>query len=193
MTVGSMSMSGEAILTSCDREDGQDGVTNWNAWVGSASGASVDATPALNLDDQVCIKGTGAVAYAGLCEFSCHLAYCPIGACTCLAMGANATLPKATGVVGYPAAGRDETFSGLCAFACNYGYCPSEVCDTVSHDKVILTVSPFNPPACIAGTGEGNLAGLCSYACNYGFCPIHSVSNTNSTYAHSQLTESFSP
>lgn len=155
--VGSMVMSGASISTSCDHTKGQDGVTNWNAWVGSATGSSVHATPALNLTEQVCIRGTGATAYRGLCEFSCNLAYCPIGACTCLEMGAAVKLPEATGVLGYPAAGLDKTYEGLCGFACNYGYCPPAACDTVKHEMAIPTVSPFNPPACIEGTGEGDL------------------------------------
>lgn len=158
VSVGSsLVMRGESITTSCNRAADQNGVMNWNAWVGSATGASVHASPALPMEDQGCIKGTGAPAYQGLCEFSCHLNYCPIGACTCLAMGANVTRPTETGINGFPAAGLDSTYSGLCAFACQYGYCPPQACDTVEHDLTTPTVSPFSAPACIAGTGEGNL------------------------------------
>lgn len=152
-----MVVTGEAITTTCDFTDGQDGLTNWNAWVGSATGSSASATPALNLTEQVCILGTGVSGYLGLCDFSCNLGYCPTGACTCLEMGAQVELPNATGVVGYPAEGLDATYSGLCSFACNYDYCPSDVCDTTSHTLTIPTSSPFLPSTCTAGTGEGGL------------------------------------
>ncbi|ESZ89825.1 putative alpha-1,3-glucanase/mutanase [Sclerotinia borealis F-4128] len=178
VTVGSMVMSGEAITTSCDRVNGQDGLTNWNAWVGSASGSTVSATPALNLTEQVCILGTGVAAYKDLCSYSCHLGYCLIGACTCLAMGKQLDQPDATGIKGYPAAGLDATYSGLCDFACNLDFCPSESCDTVKHELVIQTVSPFLPSACTNGTGVNDLQGLCEYSCVYGFCPIHSCTCT---------------
>ncbi|KAF7948416.1 uncharacterized protein EAE97_003827 [Botrytis byssoidea] len=169
-----MVMSGETITTSCDRADGQNGLTNWNSWVGSASGSTISATPALNLTEQVCIQGTGAPGYEELCTYSCHLGYCPIGACTCLAMGKQVDQPDSTGTKGYPAAGLNATFSGLCDFACNTGFCPPESCDTVEHELIIPTVSPFLPSACTNGTGVGDLQGLCDYSCHFGFCPIYS-------------------
>lgn len=39
ITVGSITFQGEPITVSCNRVDGQDGRTNWNAWVGSQLGS----------------------------------------------------------------------------------------------------------------------------------------------------------
>jgi hypothetical protein len=89
------------------------------------------------------------------------------------AMGKKKTLPKATGVKGYPANG-DANYAGLCDFACNYGYCPKTACSTTQRAAYIPTSSPFTPPACTSGEGEGKMAGLCSFACNFGFCPVDS-------------------
>jgi hypothetical protein len=182
VTVGSMVVSGESIRTSCDYVTGQNGVTNWNAWVGQASGRTVNASPALGLEEQVCIEGTGVGNYAGLCSFACGYGYCPLGACTCIRMGKQVPLPTKEntpgwGTIGYPAEGLDATYSGLCGFDCFYGYCPAGACGTTKYPLTVPTVSPFLPNACTGGAGEGNLAGLCSYGCGYGFCPIHSVSS----------------
>ncbi|KAK9334371.1 hypothetical protein LIPSTDRAFT_115799 [Lipomyces starkeyi NRRL Y-11557] len=161
-------MIGESITTSCTN-----GITTWNAWVGSATASNdISATPSLTVSEQLCINGTGAYNFEGLCSFSCYYGYCPIGACTCTVMGAKKPLPSAISLQGYPIAGEDASYSGLCSFACNYGYCPPDACGTVSVQLATPTVSDFSPPACVAGTGEGNLAGLCSYSCNYGYCPI---------------------
>jgi hypothetical protein len=156
-------------------------VTDWNAWVGQASGRTVNTSPALGLDEQVCIEGTGVGNYAGLCSFACRYGYCPLGACTCIRMGKQVPLPtKETtpgwGTIGYPAEGLDATYSGLCGFDCFYGYCPAGACGTTKYPLTVPNVSPFLPNACTGGTGEGNLASLCSYGCGFGFCPIHSVS-----------------
>lgn len=62
-------INGIDITNSCT-----DNIQNYNAWVGyDKSGASVSATPSLSLDEQVCIAGTGAGNFQGLCEFACHL------------------------------------------------------------------------------------------------------------------------
>ncbi|QMW33048.1 alpha-1,3-glucanase/mutanase [Aspergillus flavus] len=161
--------SGTAITTSC-----KDGYSNFNAWVGSASGPSISAvSPKLPMENQTCIQGTAPGNFQGLCEFTCNYGYCPIGACQCTKMGAPREKPKPTGVEGYPIAGEGSSYIGLCAFACNYGYCPPDACGTTKVPLTEPTVSPFLPSACTAGTGEGDLQGLCSYACNYGFCPIN--------------------
>lgn len=183
ITVGGLVFSGESITTSCDKATGQNGLTNWNAWVGSQAGAAVHATPSLNISEQVCVEGTGASGFSELCEFTCQYSYCPIGACYCTKMGPAKDLPveKSTpgfGTVGYPAAGKSSDYSGLCSYACNYGYCPEQYCSTTNSTLVIPTSSPFDPPACIEGTGSGDLGGLCGYACNFGYCPIHSVSHS---------------
>jgi hypothetical protein len=163
------SVTGAAITTSC----GTGGLENWNAWVGSnTSPGSISAIPA-KMDSQVCIRGTGVNNFGGLCSYSCGLGYCPVGACTCDAMGAQKPKPSPANVNGYPAAGLDENYSGLCAFDCNLGYCPDGACTTVPAPLTTPTVSPFLPPACTSGTGSGNWGGLCSYSCNFGFCPMH--------------------
>ncbi|PKX91286.1 putative alpha-1,3-glucanase [Aspergillus novofumigatus IBT 16806] len=143
---------GLEITTECTR-----GYNNYNAWVGN----------------QQCIRGKGAYDFNDLCNFTCSYGYCPVGACTCEQMGVPRLKPNATGVIGYPAEGRDANYLGLCSFACNYGHCPSKTCDTKEHPMPVPTVSDFLPPACVAGTGPGNTAGLCSYSCSYGFCPLH--------------------
>ncbi|OIW34215.1 hypothetical protein CONLIGDRAFT_568540 [Coniochaeta ligniaria NRRL 30616] len=182
VTVGSMVFTGEPITTSCNRVTGQNGLTNWNAWVGSTAGSTVNVQ-APSLAGQVCIRGTGANNFAGLCSFACTYGYCPIGACTCTAVGPAVKPPgpetPGYGTVGYPAEGLDASYSGLCSFNCNYGYCPSGVCGTTEYPLVIPTVSDFLPNACTGGTGTGNLGGLCSYACNFGFCPLHSCTCTS--------------
>lgn len=179
--VGDLVFKGESITTSCSRATGQNGLTNWNAWVGSQVGSSVHATPSLNISEQVCIQGEGAAGFSELCEFTCKYSYCPIGACYCTKMGPQVDLPTEKdnpgfGTVGYPAAGKSADYSGLCEYSCNYGFCPNDYCSTTNSTLVVPTSSPFDPTACTSGTGEGDLAGLCSYACNFGYCPIHSVS-----------------
>ncbi|GLA41375.1 hypothetical protein AnigIFM63309_009465 [Aspergillus niger] len=165
---------GEAISMSCT-----DGLADYNAWTASAKAStSVNAVTPVLLDDQVCINGTGANNFAGLCEFACSYGYCPVSACTCLDMGVQKALPNATGVQGYPLEGLDASYSGLCSFDCNYGFCPDTACATISAPLSVPTVSDFDPPACISGTGSGNLAGLCSFSCAFGFCPINACTCT---------------
>ena len=167
-------MTGEEILADCPNT-----WENWNAWVGYAmSDATISATPALDLSDRVCVNGTSLGNFAGLCEFTCQYGYCPISACTCLAMGALVEPEVTLNINGYPISGEDASYDGLCSYACNHGYCPDTACGTTKVPLTVPTVSDFSPPACIAGTGDGNLAGLCSYACGYGFCPILSCTCT---------------
>jgi hypothetical protein len=165
---------GTVITTSCT-----DGLANYNAWTGSAkASSSVNAITPVLVDNEVCVKGTGANNFAGLCEFACSYGYCPVSACVCLDIGLQKTLPNATGVQGYPLEGLDASYSGLCSFICNYGYCPDTACATISAPLSVPTVSDFAPPACISGTGSGNLAGLCSFSCAFGFCPINACTCT---------------
>jgi hypothetical protein len=121
------SFTGPAISSSCPN-----GITNWNAWVGSATGGSISATPPLTLAQQGCINATGANNFAGLCSYACQFGhYCPQGACVCLAMGAPSTEPSPTHALGYPLASEDPSYEGLCAYDCQRGYCPSAACGTV--------------------------------------------------------------
>lgn len=163
--VAIVNAEGAPITASCD-------MVNWNAYTGGAE-STVELTFGLPdlLDSKVCVNGTGAYSFAGLCEFTCRYGYCPLGACLCREMGNQKALPKALNVNGYPAAGLDASYSGLCAFACNYGYCPSNACSDTPSPLVVPTVSPFLPPTCTGGTGTGAWEGLCSYACNFGMCP----------------------
>ncbi|KAI8196540.1 Mutanase [Colletotrichum sp. SAR 10_65] len=94
-------IDGGSITDNCAER----GLTNWNAWVGSAMAAgSISATPALSRDEQKCIKGTGATGFTKLCEFTCKYGYCPVSACQCLAIGAPIPEPPTTGPAGFPAA-----------------------------------------------------------------------------------------
>lgn len=169
--VESASAVGLEISSRCEKD-----INNYNAWVGSLTGKFQTAgsyNTAVDLADQVCVKGKGAYDFNDLCKFTCSYGYCPVGACTCEQMGIAHKKPKATGTIGYPAEGRDANYVGLCRFACNYGYCLTKLCDTKQHPMPVPIVSDFLPPACVAGTGEGSATGLCSYACGYGYCPIN--------------------
>ncbi|RDW91852.1 hypothetical protein BP5796_01246 [Coleophoma crateriformis] len=168
------SINGPSITDSCTGD-----IENWNAWVGQSTGSTIAAvSPSLAVCDQVCTAGKGTGNFEGLCSFTCALGYCPIGACTCTAMGPQATLPTATGVQGYPIAGEGSAYIGLCSFACNYGFCPPAACGTVDVGTTEPVSSPFDPPACTAGSGVGNLGGLCSFSCSYGVCPINACTCT---------------
>lgn len=186
--VGSMTLNGRKLTSSCDQVDGQGGQQNWNAWVGSQTGSSVNKK--VDISKWVCIEGTapGAPDFAELCEFTCGLGYCPPGACYCSNMGGQKDLPDEDtpgyGSKGYPAEGAPSSFQGLCAFACNLGTCPPEHCDTEEHPLVIPNVSPFTPDACTSGEASGDLEGLCKYACNYGFCPIHTCTCSTTGALH---------
>lgn len=87
-------------------------------------------------------------------------------------MGKQRTLPKGTGVKGFPIAGEDESYGGLCGFSCGYGFCPSNACGTVQVPLTVATVSPFLPPACTVGEGTGQFEGLCKFSCDHGYCPM---------------------
>ncbi|KAL4982540.1 glycosyl hydrolase family 71-domain-containing protein [Aspergillus falconensis] len=170
------SFTGIDITTNC-----RDGYTNWNAWVGSATGPKLAeaVSPKLAIDKQQCITGTAKGNFKGLCEFTCSYGYCPIGACVCLELGPPKELPEPTGVKGYPIAGEGSSYIGLCDFACNYGYCPPGACGTTEVPLTEPTVSPFLPSACTSGTGQDSFIGLCQYACDFGFCPINHCTCTS--------------
>ena len=169
-------IQGQSISAGCAAASG---IENWNAWVGSAmSSTTINITPASSLGEQTCVEGWGAGNFLGLCEKSCAWGYCPMSACVCSQLGLPPTVPKDTGVQGYPIAGEDASYSGLCSFDCNHGYCPSTACGTVEVPLTIPTVSDFAPPACTAGEGTGDLANLCGFACGHGFCPIQACNCT---------------
>lgn len=97
-------VEGASITIACN-----DGLANYNAWVGSSSSSSGISADTPSLSDQKCINGTGAGNFQGLCEFACAYGYCPRGACLCTKMGKQRTVPKGTGVAGFPIAGGDES------------------------------------------------------------------------------------
>lgn len=181
--------SGKTIATLSPGSDGSigpqscvDGLQNWNAYVGSAWGGSISATPTLKVSEQKCINGTGYGNFEGLCEFSCKYGYCDHSSCVCQAMGSPSATPSGVAPTGYPAAGLDASYSGVCAFDCAYGFCPPSACSLEESPLTTPSVSDFSPPACVAGTAlagpDSNLGGLCGYACNFGFCPLHACSCT---------------
>ncbi|PWY68530.1 hypothetical protein BO94DRAFT_551031 [Aspergillus sclerotioniger CBS 115572] len=145
---------------------------------GAISSTTINVTPASSLGDQTCVEGWGDGNFLGLCEKSCSWGYCPMSACVCSKLGLPPTVPKDTGVQGYPIAGEDASYSGLCSFDCNHGYCPTTACGTVEVPLTIPTVSDFAPPACTAGEGSGDLVNLCGFACGLGFCPIQACNCT---------------
>lgn len=167
--------TGAEITAGCT---GENGMENFNAWVGYDMGGSISAK-SLDLSDQVCVKGWGYNTFEDLCSHSCEYGYCPIGACPCENMGPQKHKPTPSTLTGYPLAGESADYSGLCSFDCTSGDCNSTYCGTKDVGTVVYTVSPFLPPNCTGGTGEGNLGGLCSFGCNYGFCPINNYSCTS--------------
>ncbi|KAM0653069.1 hypothetical protein ACHAO3_001982, partial [Verticillium nonalfalfae] len=64
------------------------------------------------MDDRVCVEGNGLGGFAGLCQFTCELGYCPLGACYCTKMGEQRKYPESKNVLGYPAPGGDANYSG---------------------------------------------------------------------------------
>ncbi|CAG8920185.1 unnamed protein product [Penicillium salamii] len=170
-----VALGGESISSGCSNTLG---IENWNAWVGSKMAEKSISVKSPSLANQVCVQGWGKGNFAGICDFTCSLGYCPPGACVCTKMGPQPKMPKATGVQGYPTAGESASYSGLCSFACNYGNCIAGVCGTTKVPLIVPTTSPFVPDTCTAGTGTGSFAGLCSYGCNVGYCPIHNCTCT---------------
>ncbi|KAJ8112809.1 hypothetical protein OPT61_g4911 [Boeremia exigua] len=164
-----MQTSGKGTITAgC-----ANGLTNFNAYVDSGSGAQSSLKTPKPISELVSTAGTGVFAFKELCEFTCKYGYCPQGACTCTNKGEQLKKPDPTGQVGYPLEGTSGSFTGLCNFACNLGYCPPDRCGPTQKPTYEGNVSPFVAPACTSGTGPGNLQGLCQYSCDFGFCPIH--------------------
>jgi hypothetical protein len=102
--------SGPAISTSCT-----DGLENWNAWVGQATGDALSVTPP-SMDHQVCINGTGVYNFKGICEVGCSFGYCPLGACLCTAMGSQRPKPSPSNINGYPISGEECQLFGSLRF-----------------------------------------------------------------------------
>ncbi|KAG4433580.1 hypothetical protein IFR05_010949 [Cadophora sp. M221] len=88
------------------------------------------SSPVNSPPGSVFIGGTGEGNHIRLCDFSCHLAYCPAPVCTCLSYGNAVPRPSATWPPGYPAPVLDDSYLGLCSFSCNHRYCPPGACTT---------------------------------------------------------------
>ncbi|KAJ4399150.1 Glucan endo-1,3-alpha-glucosidase agn1 [Neurospora sp. IMI 360204] len=174
--------SGEPVLTIYGNQiydvcNHWNGFTNYNAYVVDAIAPSPIGGQAADISQAVCVNGTGMHVVKDLCEFTCSLGYCPSTACVCTRLGKPPTLPKATGVQGYPRGDLDESVSGLCSFTCNYGNCSDfhQYCITT---KVPLPVRPqslFEPQYCTAGTsqrGQEYFDQLCDFSCRHGYCPL---------------------
>ncbi|KAF4916135.1 Mutanase [Colletotrichum fructicola] len=160
--------TGPAIKNDCHNS-----ITGFDAWAGggltSRAPSAVD-TP--SLENEVCIRGTGANDFDVLCRTTCYWGYCPESACVCRATGAQIKLPPETPGEVHPAEGLNSNYIGLCNYACLYGACFSTYCGKDEYHLIEPTVSPFNPPSCTSGTGDGDWAALCSFTCRHGFCPI---------------------
>ncbi|KAF6805710.1 mutanase [Colletotrichum musicola] len=159
---------GPAINGNC-----RDGMMGFDAWAGG--GLLSKASRPLNtpsLEDDVCIRGTGANEFDEICRTTCSLGYCPQTACVCRATGALGKLPTEVPGEVFPAEGLNSNYIGLCNVACLYGFCFPKYCGKTQYPLIEPTVSPFNPPSCTSGSGEGDWALLCNFACRHGFCPI---------------------
>ncbi|KAF3762048.1 glycoside hydrolase family 71 /Carbohydrate-binding module family 24 [Cryphonectria parasitica EP155] len=94
----------------------------------TTSSTTASATPS-----GVCISGTGAGNYEGLCSFCCYYGYCPTGVCTCTAYSSTGnTAPATTGTDCIPLSDEDDSYLGLCSYAGNHGYCPNTACQVSS-------------------------------------------------------------
>ncbi|RDW89657.1 hypothetical protein BP6252_01689 [Coleophoma cylindrospora] len=186
-----LTVEGGTISDSCDQN-----VMNYNAWVGSDTndyGETVTAT----IKDYVCTAGTSVLDFEGLCQFTCHLGYCPLGACYCTEQGPQVKLPTATSKECYPLEGlaihQLQSFALILRqlngmlrdFVSRYGYSDyDEYCGTVDYSPYPTpTISPFNDPYCQAGVGlsEGNFNDMCEWACAYSYCPIAACVCTETT------------
>ncbi|TID00248.1 Mutanase [Colletotrichum higginsianum] len=160
--------SGPAIKNDC-----RNGITGFDAWAGgrlTSKASRPVSTP--SLEDEVCVRGTGANDFDVICRATCYLGYCPKSACVCRATGAQVKLPPEVPGEVFPAEGLNSNYIGLCNFACLYGACFSSYCGKTKYPLIEPTVSPFNPPSCTSGTGDGDWSVLCNFACRHGFCPI---------------------
>ncbi|KAK4184083.1 Mutanase [Podospora australis] len=159
------------ISRDCDRG----GYQNYDAYVQSTWVPITPSVPTPNTKDLVCVNGTGVNDFEILCQVTCSMGYCPKTSCVCTKLGKQPTLPKSTGVIGYPAEGRDASYDGLCKFACDLGKCDffkkKGVCDDKPHPLIIPDVSPFLPLYCTGGVGD-KFHELCVFSCKHGFCPM---------------------
>jgi hypothetical protein len=94
-----LSRNGASILSSTGgsiNNDCTQGLQNFNPFVMTGPGRSINSISPIPLDDKVgCIAGFGAPKYQNLCEVGCKYDYCPRGACTCTNMVRADTIQKA--------------------------------------------------------------------------------------------------
>lgn len=106
----SIVVTGASITTDCGKNNG---LNNWNAWVGSTKAPStISVKPPRTLAQQTCVSGIGMKDFGsahenfeGVCSFSCHYGYCPRGPCTCSKMGLKVPDPKSLNIDAWPGAG----------------------------------------------------------------------------------------
>ncbi|KAI8259928.1 Glucan endo-1,3-alpha-glucosidase agn1 [Colletotrichum sp. SAR 10_99] len=128
--------TGPAIKNDC-----HNGMTGFDAWAGggltSRAPSAVD-TP--SLENEVCVRGTGANDFDVLCRTTCYWGYCPESACVCRATGAQIKLPPETPGEVHPAEGLNSNYIGLCNYACLYGACFSTYCGKDEYPLIEPTV-----------------------------------------------------
>ncbi|KAI8289228.1 hypothetical protein K4K60_009273 [Colletotrichum sp. SAR11_57] len=128
--------TGPAIKNDCHNS-----ITGFDAWAGggltSRAPSAVD-TP--SLENEVCIRGTGANDFDVLCRTTCYWGYCPESACVCRATGAQIKLPPETPGEVHPAEGLNSNYIGLCNYACLYGACFSTYCGKDEYHLIEPTV-----------------------------------------------------
>ncbi|KAI8161859.1 Glucan endo-1,3-alpha-glucosidase agn1 [Colletotrichum sp. SAR 10_86] len=148
--------TGPAIKNDC-----HNGMTGFDAWAGggltSRAPSAVD-TP--SLENEVCIRGTGANDFDVLCRTTCYWGYCPESACVCRATGAQIKLPPETPGEVHPAEGLNSNYIGLCNYACLYGACFSTYCGKDEYPLIEPTVEmPHLDKDCYRFTDSEKCAG----------------------------------
>ncbi|KAK3935749.1 glucan endo-1,3-alpha-glucosidase [Diplogelasinospora grovesii] len=150
-------MQGATVSKQCTN-----GISSWNAWVGSAvaggqTGANAlaipGATPATTLTTTTKPRTTTAT-----------LAKATTTPATAKeAAGAGTVCVSGTG---------SGNFIGLCQFACQFGYCPSPCTCTATGVQIPeLPATGGNGYPLISAGSRCAYTGLCSYSCSHGYCP----------------------
>ncbi|KAL4811968.1 glycosyl hydrolase family 71-domain-containing protein [Aspergillus spinulosporus] len=144
------SFTGTDITTSC-----RDGYTNWNAWVGSATGSKLaEVSPFL---PPACTSGTGQDSFIGLCQYACDFGFCPMRHCTCTSTGALVTPPaQDPDYDGEWILEGDD--SGLYSFAYSRDYCPETAYKKYRPNGVVMCNDDSEDPECLKAALEDSEA-----------------------------------
>ncbi|KZF22359.1 carbohydrate-binding module family 24 protein [Xylona heveae TC161] len=173
---------GATLNTACT-----DDIENWNAFVSAdSSGKTMDdpVQPSLPISQQVCVDGFGLDDDAGLCSFACSFGCCPVGTCTCTALGPQPAYPQEPPQHHVcPGSSTGNNFGGtlldLCDFTCNLGHCP-DACPnstTTSSSGAPAQGIPTQINSSPAETGtsndrQKNLATRCTYTSMLWILPL---------------------